>query len=117
MPPERIETWPAMLPEPPSSAPLKTVTAVLPSAPFIESRPAFTLVGPVYVLVAVRMRLPGPCCTSDPVPVSTRASVTASLRLKASTPALLMEPVPPSVPAVAPVPTCSVPAEIVVLPE
>ena len=50
-----------------------------------------------------------------PVPLITLATVIALLRLKSATPLLTTAPVP-SVPVVPPLPICSVPALIVVVP-
>ena len=46
VPPARTFTTPPIAPEPPTSALLCTVTAVVPRDPFTESRPADTVVGP-----------------------------------------------------------------------
>ena len=58
--------------------------------------------------------MPVPAWVSEPVPVMTPAKVMLSERLKASTP--LSVTLPAIEPVVPPLPTCSVPALIVVPP-
>ena len=102
---------------PPSVAPAATeippVAAVC--VPLIRSVPAVTVVAPVYVFAPVRVSVPGPSCVSVPLPLTTCASVTASLRFTIRAPVLLIGPLP-TLPVVPPVPSCSVPAAIVVAP-
>ena len=70
---------------------------------------------PVKDSAPVRIVVPAPMCVNPPVPLMSFATVTSPLRLKISVPSLITAPVP-SVPAVLPLPTCNVPALIVVVP-
>ena len=62
---------PPTLPVPPSVPPLFTVTVELPMEPFTANVPAFTRVGPEYVLVPLRLSCPDPSLTTPPVPLIT----------------------------------------------
>ena len=61
------------------------------------------------------MTVPEPVCVTAPVPLMTLVKVKVSVRLKATTPELVMSPTSePEVPAL---PNCKVPAATVVPPE
>ena len=92
------------MPEVPANAPEATVSV-----------PAETSVAPVKSLAAVSVRLPVPSFVKAPAPVILLAKVRSSLRLMANVPALVMSPAATE-PDVPPLPSCSVPAEIVVPP-
>ena len=72
-------------------------------------------VAPVWLLLAVSVSVLPPLTETLPVPLMALATVTASLRLKLSAALLVTDP-PPKVPDVAPLPICSVPALMVVVP-
>ena len=67
------------------------------------------------MLVPVSVVVPAPNWVNVPVPVMFCPSVNASLRLMRRAALFVMVPLP-SVPVVPPLPTCSVPALIVVVP-
>src|SRR5579885_2098321 len=72
LPGDSVPAMVALLPTPPvplNVAPAATVTG--PASPAVEassSVPALTVVDPVYVLLAVSLRVPVPIFVTDPVP-------------------------------------------------
>ena len=116
-----LATGPATLPKPASVAPRATVVTPPPDSAAevwlgspTTSVPASTLVGPVYVLLAVSMVMPLPISHTPPVPEITPGNVTVSHRSKASVP--LSVTLPTMTPVVPPLPSCRVPALMVVPP-
>ena len=77
--------------------------------------PALMVVPPPYVLLPVRMVVPVPFCCNAPVPEMTPRRVKTSERLTASVPLLSTSPTMP--PLVPPLPSCKVPALMVVPPK
>jgi hypothetical protein len=76
--------------------------------------PSVILVPPVYVLSAESTVVPEPFCSTKPTPEMTPGTKKASERLKARTLSFTIFPaIEPEVP---PLPSCKVPAEIVVRP-
>jgi hypothetical protein len=69
----------------------------------------------LFVLFAINVNVPAPDCTKLPVPLTTPPKVTASLRSKANVPLSVTFPV--MLPVAPPLPSCSVPALMVVPPE
>jgi hypothetical protein len=113
MPPLMIVVAPTV-PVPASSAPAFTVTAELAIEPFTTSVPALTVVGPLYVLAAVRLVVPVPFYWNAPLPEMTFSKVNELERLMAKI--LLLTTLPASAPLALPLPSCSVPALMVVGP-
>ena len=107
---------PKLAVKPPRSrlAPADTVIAEL--LPRAVAEPAFnvpevTLVAPLYVFAADKVRVPAPACVSEPLPLTMPLWVSALERLYTSAPVLVMEP--DTLPVVPPSPICSVPALMV----
>ena len=97
-------------------APLTVMPEVPANAPEAAvSVPAETRVAPEKVLAPESVRLPAPAWFTLPVPLIALLTVKAFERLKESV-ELSTTPPEPSVPVVAPAPTCKVPAEIVRVP-
>ena len=98
-----------------------SVIAPVPRLPVVPplptcSVPAVMLVVPVYVLLAARMVVPDPACVRLPVPVIVAPTVVTALRLKVRLALSVTAAAVPRLPVVPPLPTCNVPALIVVLP-
>ena len=74
------------------------------------------VVPPVYVSLPASVRMPMPACIRLPLPLMTWGNVTASPWLKTRLPLSNTLLVPPIEAPLPPLPTWSVPAEIVVLP-
>ena len=72
---------------------------------------------PVYVLAPERVSVPLPFLINDPDPLITPEYAYALLRLMMRVPLLVMfDEAGPKLPVVPPLPICSVPAEMVVVP-
>ena len=104
---ERLNTIEAL------SSTLPVMLPVVPPLP-TWSEPAEIAVPPVKVFEAVRTKFPGPICVMAPVPLMAPAKAALPARLNASMP--LSTTLPTMLPAMPPLPTWSVPAEIVVPP-
>jgi hypothetical protein len=79
-----------------------------------NNAPACTVVAPRYVLVPVSTVVPAPACVTLPLPEMAPPNVALSERLKTSAPLLATSPmIEPPAP---PLPSCSVPAVMVVPP-
>ena len=99
------------------------ITLAFPPFPMelMLSVPLFTVVAPVYVLLALRTSVPVPFCVRFPVPVMAAAlksvpCVTVFERLNASVALFDMAPLAESDPVVPPFPSCKVPVLIFVSP-
>ena len=116
---------PAVLNAPLKSAPngsiRKTPGPAKPEVPVVGASlvstnvPPLIVVAPVYVLLAVSVRVLPPSLVRLPVPPMVLATVMASDRLNTKAPLLVTVPVP-KLPSVPPAPICNVPALIVVVP-
>ena len=78
--------------------------------------PALMRMPPEKVSFVLRVRMPEPCCVNKPRPEIGPLTATPSERKKVSEVLFTMFELLPSVPLVAPLPTCNVPALIVVVP-
>ncbi len=80
------------------------------------SVPPLIVVVPLYVFEPIRVSVPEPVCVRLPLPLMTGKNVTASAWLKRRLPLSNRLAVLPIDAPLPPLPTCSVPAEIVVPP-
>src|SRR5215471_8398998 len=104
------------VPVPPSLPPAFTVTVESAIEPFTIRVPPSIVVAPVYVLLPVRMSVPGPALLSAPAPEMAAASVSVSVKLATIWPSLAIAGVTIA-PARPPTPRLSVlPAPIDVAP-
>ena len=102
-------------PSPISVAPEATVTAEFASEPLTSSVPALTVVLPLIPLTPDSVNVPAPFFVSVPVPLITPAYVTLSDRFQTKAALFTMSAV--TEPDVPPLPICTVPALLVILPE